>query len=199
MVPLPPQPPQSAPQSTQVDNPPGDNVDDITLESQPPSGTSSDSSTIYVDTANGIQIEQLIWRTQPSPQCSPLVRTIPQSAEYISQGSRTSKERQEVLQLSLLLSFVSTVGPDVIVLLMLVYVSSRRLLGRSWVVCCWYFGLLVWRLSCPRCIMSWMYKKRYFGECELSTLRNVLDVREAQLYVLCPLVQPKSTGHHFAR
>eukprot|EP00971_Amphidinium_carterae_P348947 6490758-Amphidinium_carterae.1 len=78
MVSLPPQPPQSASQSTQYGNPPGDYVDDIAMESQPPSGTSSDSSTISVDTVNGIQ--QLIWRTQPSPHPLPLVRTILQSA-----------------------------------------------------------------------------------------------------------------------
>eukprot|EP00971_Amphidinium_carterae_P052358 1030637-Amphidinium_carterae.1 len=60
---------------------------DATRSSQ--SATSSESSTIPHKTMQNA--EQLIWRTQTSPQCSPLTRQVLQGAEYISMGSNSSK------------------------------------------------------------------------------------------------------------
>eukprot|EP00971_Amphidinium_carterae_P017606 346745-Amphidinium_carterae.1 len=62
--PLPPQP------ARRVDTFP----DNVTMEAQPHSGGSSDSSSISQETVHGV--EQLIWRTQPSPQCSRMVRQV---------------------------------------------------------------------------------------------------------------------------
>eukprot|EP00971_Amphidinium_carterae_P266911 5294337-Amphidinium_carterae.5 len=84
-APLPPQPPQSAQPAQQADTLP----DDVTVEAQPPSASSSDSSSISEDAIHGF--EQLMWRTQPSPQCSPMARQVLQGAEYISQGKTTAK------------------------------------------------------------------------------------------------------------
>eukprot|EP00971_Amphidinium_carterae_P191400 3797806-Amphidinium_carterae.2 len=77
---VPPQVPQST--STAADTV-RDNVEgDVNMHSQP--GSSFEASTIPAETRNGQC--GAIWKTQTSPQCSPITRWIPHGAEYISQS-----------------------------------------------------------------------------------------------------------------